>query len=95
MKSPESVAANIAAWTRRNAEYTDPSAARAWASADMSWGKAGVPEAELDVLGDVKGLDVVELGCGTAFGTARLARLGARVVGVDPTPAQLETARRM
>jgi SAM-dependent methyltransferase len=38
---------------------------------------------------------VVELGCGTAFGTARLARLGARVVGVDPTTAQLDTARRM
>jgi SAM-dependent methyltransferase len=95
MSSPESIAANIAAWTRRNAEYTDPSAARAWASAEVRWGKAGVPEAELDVLGDISRLDVVELGCGTAFGTARLARLGARVVGVDPTPAQLETARRM
>src|SRR5207249_2623048 len=34
-------------------------------------------------------------GCGTAYGAARLARAGARVVGVDPTPAQLETARRM
>jgi SAM-dependent methyltransferase len=95
MSSPESVAANIAAWTRRNAEYTDPSAARAWASTELSWGKAGVPEAELGVHGDVSGRDVVELGCGTAFGTARLARLGARVVGVDPTPAQLATARRM
>jgi len=95
MSSAESVAANIAAWTRRNAEYTDPSAARAWAPAEFRWGKAGVPEAELDVLGDVSGLDIVELGCGTAFGAARLARLGARVVGVDPTPAQLETARRM
>ena len=95
MSSAESVAANIAAWTRRNAEYTDPSAARAWAPAEFRWGKAGVPEAELDVLGDVSGLDIVELGCGTAFVAARLARLGARVVGVDPTPAQLETARRM
>jgi ubiquinone/menaquinone biosynthesis C-methylase UbiE len=47
------------------------------------------------VLGDVAGLDVVELGCGTAYFSAKLARLGARVVGVDPTPAQLETARRM
>ena len=95
MSSAESVAANIAAWTRRNAEYTDPSAARAWAPAEFRWGKAGLPEAELDVLGDVSGLDIVELGCGTAFVAARLARLGARVVGVDPTPAQLETARRM
>ena len=46
-------------------------------------------------LGDVAGLDVVELGCGTAYFSARLAKLGARPVGVDPTPAQLATARRM
>jgi SAM-dependent methyltransferase len=46
------------------------------------------------VLGDVAGLDVVELGCGTAYFSAWLARLGARPVGVDLTPAQLDTARR-
>ena len=57
------------------------------------WGVFGIPE--FGVLGDVAGLDVVELGCGTAYFSAKLARRGARVVGVDPTPAQLETARRM
>ena len=46
-------------------------------------------------LGDVSGLDVVELGCGTAYFSAQLAMRGARPVGVDPTPAQLATARRM
>ena len=46
-------------------------------------------------LGDVSGLDVVELGCGTAYFSAQLAYRGARPVGVDPTPAQLATARRM
>jgi SAM-dependent methyltransferase len=59
------------------------------------WGIWAVPEAELGILGDVSGLDTVELGCGTAFVCARLARAGAKVVGVDPTPAQLDTARRM
>ena len=39
------------------------------------------------------GLDAIELGCGTAYVSAWLARLGARPVGVDITPAQLETAR--
>jgi ubiquinone/menaquinone biosynthesis C-methylase UbiE len=53
-----------------------------------------VPEAQLGVLGDVSGLDVVELGCGTAYLSAWLARRGARPVGVDLTPAQLGTARR-
>jgi SAM-dependent methyltransferase len=55
----------------------------------------GIPEAELRVLGDVAGKDVVELGCGTAYFAAWLAKLGARPVGLDITPAQLETARRM
>ena len=54
-----------------------------------------IPESELDVLGDVAGLDVVELGCGTAYFSAWLARRGARPVGVDPTPAQLATAREL
>ena len=62
---------------------------------EFSWGVWGVPESEVGVLGDVSGLDAVELGCGTAYCSARLARMGAAVVGVDPTPAQLETARRM
>ena len=94
MSEPEHVARNRELWTTKNAEYTDPDARRAWAREDFSWGVFGVPEAEVDVLGDVDGLDVVELGCGTAYVSARLARMGARPVGVDPTPAQLETARR-
>jgi len=37
---------------------------------------------------------VVELGCGTAYFSAWLAKRGARPVGVDITTAQLDTARR-
>lgn len=91
---PDYIAANIASWTRSNAEYTDRSARDAWED-EIRWGVWGVPESELQVLGDVDGIDAVELGCGTAYMSAQLARLGARVVGVDPTPAQLETARRL
>jgi SAM-dependent methyltransferase len=92
---PDYVEANVANWTRANAEYTDAQAARSWAHDDIKWGIWQAPESELNVLGDVEGVDVVELGCGTAYFSAWLARRGARVVGVDPTPAQLETARRM
>jgi SAM-dependent methyltransferase len=47
-------------------------------------------------LPELAGKDVVELGCGTAYLGAWIKRAGARrVVGVDLTPAQLETARRM
>jgi len=89
------VAVNRANWTRANAEYTDASAHDAWSQAEIEWGVCGVAESELNVLPDVAGKDVVELGCGTAYFGAWLARRGARVVGVDVTPAQLETARRM
>jgi SAM-dependent methyltransferase len=54
-----------------------------------------VREDSLGSLGDVDGLDVVELGCGTAYISAWLAKRGARPVGVDVTPAQLASARRV
>ena len=88
------VARNREEWTRSNAEFTDEHAFRAWADDDITWGLFGVPEREVGVLGDVAGLDVVELGCGTAYVSGWLARRGARPVGVDVTPAQLDTARR-
>jgi SAM-dependent methyltransferase len=86
---------NIDAWTKANAEYTDARAPHGWARDDISWGIFKIPEASIETLGDVEGLDAVELGCGTAYVSAWLARRGARPVGVDVTPAQLETARRM
>jgi len=95
MSSSDDLKRNIEVWTRSNADYTDASAHEAWAKDAITWGVWGIPESELEILGDVTGLDVVELGCGTAYFSAWLAKRGARVVGVDPTPAQLETARRM
>jgi SAM-dependent methyltransferase len=93
---PDSIAANVADWTESNAQYTDAQAEGAWAPQDLTWGVFGVREDAIgSPLGDVSGLDVVELGCGTAYFSAQLAHRGARPVGVDPTPAQLATARRM
>src|SRR5438552_12159732 len=91
----DSVAANVAKWTKQNVAYTDGRAQAAWPRDDLTWGVYGVPEGAVAVVGDVRGLDVVELGCGTAYLSAWLAKRGARPVGVDPTPAQLATARRM
>jgi ubiquinone/menaquinone biosynthesis C-methylase UbiE len=93
---PDSIAGNIADWTRSNEQYTDARAEAAWAPQEITWGVFGVREDSIgSPLGDVSGLDVVELGCGTAYFSAQLAQRGARPVGVDPTPAQLATARRM
>ena len=92
---PEYVAQNVEVWTKANAEHTGPRAREAWAKDEIDWGVFGILERDVNVLGDVAGLDVVELGCGTAYLSAWLAKRGARPVGVDPTPAQLATAREM
>jgi ubiquinone/menaquinone biosynthesis C-methylase UbiE len=92
---PDYVPGNIEVWTRSNAAHTGPTARRAWAREEIDWGVFGIPESEVGALGDVAGLDVVELGCGTAYVSAWLAKRGARPVGIDPTPAQLATARDM
>jgi SAM-dependent methyltransferase len=92
---PEYVAQNVEVWTKANAEHTGPRAREAWAKDEIDWGVFGTLERDVNALGDVAGLDVVELGCGTAYLSAWLAKRGARPVGVDPTPAQLATAREM
>jgi SAM-dependent methyltransferase len=93
-KPSDDLRANRELWTLVNAEFTDERAHEAWAAEDFTWGLFAAPEEDIGALGDVAGLDVIELGCGTAYVSAWLARRGARPVGVDATPAQLETARR-
>ena len=94
MAADSSIERNRAAWSEWAAEYVE-NAERSWGQDEITWGIWRVPETELHALPDVAGKDVVELGCGTAYISAWLARRGARIVGVDPTSAQLETARRM
>ena len=77
----DGAAANRVVWTRANSDYADEHAYRAWAAEDVTWGIFNVPEQQLGVLGDVRGLDVVELGCGTAYFSAWLARRGTRRPG--------------
>jgi SAM-dependent methyltransferase len=95
MSHAEDTARNREVWTKANAEYTDRRAHESWAKEEIDWGMFSGPESEIRALGDVAGKDVIELGCGTAYFGAWLAKRGARVTGVDPTPAQLDTARRM
>jgi SAM-dependent methyltransferase len=95
MSHAEDTGRNVDVWTKANAEYTDRKARESWAKVEIDWGMFSGLESEIRALGDVAGKDVVELGCGTAYFSAWLAKRGARVTGVDPTPAQLETARRM
>lgn len=94
---PDHVARNRAAWDGMAADYV-ATGERNWAASAPSWGIWDVPERELGVLppaAELNGADAVELGCGTGYVSAWLARAGARPVGIDNSEAQLETARRL
>ena len=93
---PEHVARNRVYWDEVNAPlYVEPGR-RSWASDAITWGIFDVPEEDLGVLPtDLGGKDVIELGCGTAYLSAWLARRGANVTGVDNSLEQLKTARAL
>jgi SAM-dependent methyltransferase len=92
---PDHVRRNRAAWDAWADEYVAAGEGN-WVASEPRWGIWGVAEEELHVLpGEVAGLDAIELGCGTAYVSAWLARRGARVTGIDNSPRQLETARRL
>ena len=59
------------------------------------WCPEGVDEAEVRVLGDVAGRDVLEVGCGAAQCARWLRTQGARAVGLDLAERQLRHARRI
>jgi len=88
-------ALNRALWSIMNERFTDAAADELWLRTEIVWGLFAIPERDLGVLGDVRGLDVVELASGTAYFSAWLARAGARTVAVDLSGEQLATARRL
>jgi SAM-dependent methyltransferase len=92
---PEHVIRNRAYWDELASDYVEDGR-RKWASAEPVWGIWEVPESELGVLpADLDDRDSIELGCGTGYVSAWLARRGARPVGIDNSEAQLATARAL
>jgi SAM-dependent methyltransferase len=84
---------NRAFWDRRSDEYQERHK-EFINRAEPGWATWQIPEAQLQVLGDVAGKDVLELGCGAAQWAILLARQGARMVGLDNSERQLEHARQ-
>jgi SAM-dependent methyltransferase len=92
---PDHVLRNRTEWDGWAADYV-ATGERNWAQADPTWGIWDVPESQLRLLDDVEeGMDAIELGCGTGYVSAWLARRGAKPVGIDNSAAQLETAKRL
>ena len=92
---PEHVRRNRALWDDWARKFVAPGEAN-WACETPTWGIWDVAESDLGMLpGDLADKDAIELGCGTAYVSAWMARRGARVVGIDNSDAQLATARRL
>jgi SAM-dependent methyltransferase len=92
---PEHVRRNRALWDVWARQYI-AAGERAWEEDPPTWGIFSVPEAEVAMLpADMAGMDAIELGCGTAYVSAWMARRGARVVGIDNSAEQLATAGRL
>jgi len=90
----DDVARNRQAWNAISDEYQREHHDQL-AVDEIVWGGWSIPERELNALDNVAGQDVLELGCGAAQFSIKLARLGARVVGVDVSSQQLGHARRL
>ena len=91
-ESSEQARRNRASWDACADEYQRTHGAHI-GQPEPRWGMWQLPESELAILGDVSGRDVLELGCGAAQWSIRLARRGARVTGLDNSARQLEHAR--
>jgi SAM-dependent methyltransferase len=92
---PEYVLRNRSHWDRWAADY-EATGERNWAADEPTWGIWDVPESQVGLLPpNLEGVDAIELGCGTGYVSAWLARRGARPVGIDNSEAQLATARRL
>jgi SAM-dependent methyltransferase len=88
-------ARNRESWDAYSDEYQAKHGEQLADSGGLAWGTVQIPEAELGVLGDVAGKDILELGCGAAQWSIGLAQRGARPVGLDLSARQLEHARRL
>ena len=92
---PDYVEVNRTSWDRLSDTYQERHGRLLEQHDARAWGIWRIPESDLDVLGDVRGLDVLELGCGAARWSASLATIGARPIGLDVSHRQLEHARAM
>ena len=62
---------------------------------ELTWGPEGLRESDAGLLGDVTGLDVLEVGCGAAQGARWCAAAGARVAALDLSSGMLARGRTL
>ncbi len=95
MVEPPHIERNRELWNQRSDEYQSTHGPMLAASGGLAWGVWQLPEAQLEVLGDVSGKQILELGCGAAQWSIALHGVGAQVTGLDLSTRQLEHAREL
>lgn len=89
------VAINKAFWEGMAKDYV-AIGEELWALETPRWGIWRTPDARAPLLpDDMSGMDAIELGCGTGYVSAWMANRGAVVTGMDVSPSQLQTAKRL
>ena len=86
---------NRESWNADSARYQTEHGPQLAESGGLAWGVWQMPESTLRVLGEVRGRDVLELGCGAAQWSIALAKAGARPVGLDLSEVQLTHAQQL
>jgi len=90
---PADAAVNRAYWDGYSDEYQETHGAQL--RRPLAWGMGAVPEARVRALGRVRGLEVLEYGCGAAQWSIFLAQRGARMTGLDNSARQLAHAHAL
>ncbi|HVW48003.1 MAG TPA: class I SAM-dependent methyltransferase [Solirubrobacterales bacterium] len=92
---PEHVERNRTYWDGRAGDHV-VEGRRRWERDEPVWGIFSVPESRVGLLPrELEGREAIELGCGTGYVSAWLARRGAHPVGIDNSERQLATAREL
>lgn len=86
------IAVNLAAWEADAEDYQRRNGSQLNRWERLGWGVWDIPEEAVGALGRVEGLDALELGCGGGQFGIRVARMGARVTGLDFSRNQLAHA---
>jgi SAM-dependent methyltransferase len=89
----EHVRRNRTHWEGESDAYQERNAAQLDRWDRLAWGVWDVPEDDVHALGEVRGLDVLEYGCGACQFGIRVAMRGANVTGLDFSATQLRHGR--
>ena len=90
--SREDVRTNLASWEKDSEEYQRRNRGQLNRWDRLGWGVWDILEDDVHALGDVDGLDALELGCGACQFGIKVAMRGARVTGLDFSANQLAAA---